>query len=355
MAGRMTGRERILAALDGREPDRAGCALSFYHVELEDPGLSGQDLDAVVDVGFVTFPVAPDEVVLDRAARPHAPDTRLGTPAQVSTYARWQYRPHDARGANPLARARTLEELRAFPFPEVLPLADAGGLAAQVAALHARGLAAGGNLPHLGGELFEAAWRLRGLENFLIDLRERPAWAHFLLDRLTERACRNARALAAAGIDVLALDDDVGMPGTMMIGPATWRVFFKPRLAAIIASARAIEPALKVLYHSDGYFEPIVGDLVELGVDAINPLQPEHMDAVGIRRAFGTRLALWGTVGRQTTFAFATPGQIRAEVRERVATLGRAGLVLCPAYDIDEPDIPWANIAAFLEAAEAYG
>jgi uroporphyrinogen decarboxylase len=154
---------------------------------------------------------------------------------------------------------------------------------------------------------------------------------------------------------VLALDDDVGMPGTMMISPATWREFFQPRLAEIIQAARAIKPDLRVLFHSDGYFEPIVGDLIDIGVNAINPLQPEHMDAARIRRRFGSRLALWGTVGRQTTFSFATPDAIRQEVKQRIETLGRAGLILCPAYDIDEPDIPWENIAAFLEAAEAYG
>jgi uroporphyrinogen decarboxylase len=351
----LTGRERILTALDGREPDRAGCALSFYHVEPNDLGLERSRWDDILDVDFIVFPVAPDEAALHRAAQPHPPDTRLGSPSQVATYARWHYRPHDAPRANPLASARSLADLQAFSFPEVVPFTDGGQLAAQVQELHARGMAAGGNLPHLGGELFEAAWRLRGLENFLIDLRTRPAWAHFLLDRLTELACRNARALATAGIDVLALDDDVGMPGTMMISPATWREFFKPRLSAIIGSARTIDPTLRVLYHSDGFFDPIVADLVEIGVNAINPLQPEYMDPVRIRAAFGSRLALWGTVGRQTTFAFATPDEIRQEVSERVGTLGRAGLVLCPAYDVDEPDIPAENIEAFLDAARMYG
>jgi uroporphyrinogen decarboxylase len=70
------------------------------------------------------------------------------------------------------------------------------------------------------------------------------------------------------------------------------------------------------------------------------------------KRRYGERVALWGTVGAQTTFAFATPEEIRREVRLRIETLGR---VLCPAYDIDEPDIPWENILAFLEAAEEYG
>ena len=79
------------------------------------------------------------------------------------------------------------------------------------------------------------------------------------------------------------------------------------------------------------------------------------MDAVRLRRRYGSRLALWGTVGRQTTFSFADPAIIRREVRERIETLGPSGLVLAPAYDIDEPDVPWENVAAFLDAGRAFG
>jgi uroporphyrinogen decarboxylase len=60
-------------------------------------------------------------------------------------------------------------------------------------------------------------------------------------------------------------------------------------------------------------------------------------------------------VGRQTAFSYGTPKEIRAEVKERIETLGRGGLILCPAYDVDEPDIPWENVAAFLDAAEKFG
>jgi uroporphyrinogen decarboxylase len=351
----MNARERLLTALDGGEPDRVPRALNFYRVEVEKLAPPGQYRDGLVDVQFVEFAASPEEEELHHLARPFSPDTRLGTRAQVTTYARWDYRPEIPDYRNPLARARSLDDLRNFSFPDLSAPYRVAGLAHQVEELHARGLAVGGNLPHLGGELFEAAWRLRGLENFLMDLIERPDWAHFLLDRLADLAQRNAETLARAGVDVLALDDDVGMPRTMMISPAHWREFFKPRLAKIIRAARALKPDLRVLFHSDGYFEPIVRDLIDIGVNAINPLQPDHMDAVRIRRQFGPRLALWGTVGRQTTFSFATPDEIRQEVKHRVETLGRAGLILCPAYDIDEPDIPWENIAAFLEAAEAYG
>jgi uroporphyrinogen decarboxylase len=351
----MNSHERLLIAMDGGEPDRVPCALNFYHVDVRRLAPPGQYRDDLVDVDFVQFPLSPEERKLRRLAQPYEGDTRLGTAAQVATYARWGYRPQSARHGNPLARARSLDDLRSFPFPDVSAPYQSGSLARQVKKLHRRGMAAGGNLPHLGGELFEAAWRLRGLESFLLDMIERPDWAHFLLDRLTDLACRNAETLARAGVDVLALDDDVGMPTTMMIGPATWRDFFKPRLQRIIQAARAIRPDLRILYHSDGYFEPIVGDLVEIGVQAINPLQPDHMDAVRIRRQFGPRLALWGTVGHQTTFSFASPEDIRQEVKLRIETLGRAGLILSPAYDLEEPDVPWHNLAAFLEAAREYG
>jgi uroporphyrinogen decarboxylase len=349
----MDGRERILAALDGRAPDRVPRALSFYELDGSTLAPPGAWRDDFVDVAFVAFPVSPEEADLRRRAMPYEGDTRLGTKAQAARYASWGYHPEAAENGNPLERARTLAELERFPFPDVSAPYAVDGLARQVADLHERGLAAGGNTPHLGGELFEAAWRLRGLERFLLDLLTRKEMAHFLLDRLADLARRNATTLAQAGVDVLSLDDDVGMPGTMMISPATWREFFRPRLAAIIEAARSVRPDLRVLYHSDGHIEPILDDLVELGVNGINPLQPEHMDAVRIRRRYGPRLALWGTVGRQTTFAFASPDEIRREVRERIDTLGPAGLVLSPAYDVDEPDVPWANVAAFLEAAAA--
>jgi uroporphyrinogen decarboxylase len=345
----------MLIALDGGEPDRVPCALNFYRVTLDDVAPPGYDWESMVDVQFVSMPPSPEEQALRQAAYAYPYDTRLGTFEQMATYKQWSYRPEEPDRRNPLARAESLADLQAFPFPDTSLPYHVEGLSDQVKALHGKGLAAGGNLPHLGGELFEAAWRLRGLENFLLDLAERPAWADFLLDELTALAIRNAEALARAGVDVLSLDDDVGAPVTMMIGPDTWQHFFKPRMAQIIEAARAIKPDLRVIFHSDGHYAPIIPDLIEIGVNGINPLQADHMDAEAIRRRFGPTLALWGTVGSQTTFSFASPEAIRREVKHRIATLGRAGLILSPAYDLGEPDIPWANVAAFLEAVYEEG
>jgi uroporphyrinogen decarboxylase len=351
----LNSRERVLIALDGGTPDRVPRALAFYPVNLKDLVPTDFYQEDLVDVRFVEFPLSPEEKVLRQRVSMFSEDTRLGTPAQVLTYKRWDYHPDTPEQRSPLAHVQSLDDLRAFAFPDTHEPYRVEKLAQDVLAWHARGLAVGGNLPHLGGELFEAAWRLRGLENFLLDLVERPDWADFLLDQLAALAQRNAAALAAADVDVLSLDDDVGMPGTMFISPAMWRRFFEPRLVQIIGAARAIKPDIRVLYHSDGHIEPIIGDLIEIGINALNPLQPEHMDAVRIRKTYGSRLALWGTVGRQTTFSYGTPKEIRAEVKHRIETLGRGGLILCPAYDVDEPDIPWENVAAFLQAVEQFG
>ena len=210
-----------------------------------------------------------------------------------------------------------------------------------------------GSPPHLGGNLFEAAWRMRGFEEFLIDLKERKSLANYLLDQLTAMLIHNALVLAQAGVDILLLDDDIAMPTGLMISPALWREMFGGRLANVIQLASEAAPELLVFYHSDGDFTRLIPDLVEIGVNVVNPLQPDCMDASVIKREFGDRLALWGTVGSANTWDFGAPEQIRSEVRHRIATLGPAGLLLAPAYDLDFT--PRANVEAFVAAGREFG
>ncbi len=347
-------RERVLAALAGAEVDRPPVALSFYPIDLEARTPSGAVAPGDVDVRFVRFQSLVSEERFERFVEGIPFDTNLGESELLRTYAEWRYRPGQA-DPNPLAAATTPADLDAFPWPDTTAAVRGAEVRGQVAAFRRAGYAVGGSPPHLGGELFETAWRLRGLARFLLDLRDNPALAHALLDRLTQACRENAVLLARAGVDILVLDDDVGMPGTMILSPEMWRTFLRPRMASIIEAARAVRPELRVLYHSDGVIEPIIGDLIEMGVDALNPVQPDRMDPRAIKRRYGDRLTLWGTVGTHTTFARATPEEIRAEVRHRIETLGPTRLVVCPAYDIDEDATPWENVAAFLEAATRYG
>ncbi len=252
-----------------------------------------------------------------------------------------------------MGSAKSAAELARHTFPDLVDPRRHAGLTAQVEQWHAQGWAVAGSPPHLGGELFESGYRLRGFTNFLSDLvRDKPL-AHYLLDQLAALMIHSALILARAGVDILLLDDDVAMPTGLIIRPATWREFFKPRLADVIRLAREVQPGLIVFYHSDGDFTGIVADLVEIGVNVINPLQPDCMDALAIKQRFGDRLALWGTVGTAALWDHGTPGQIRTEVRRRIETLGPGGLLLSPAYDLDYA--PFENITAFVDAVREFG
>jgi uroporphyrinogen decarboxylase len=175
----------------------------------------------------------------------------------------------------------------------------------------------------------------------------------YLLDQFQAMLLHNVLLLVRAGVDIVLLADDVAMPGQMMVSPETWRFFFKARLAEVIRLAREEAPEVLFFYHCDGNFAAIVPDLVDIGVNVINPVQPDCMDAVAVKQAFGDRLALWGTAGTAWLLDRGRPGEIRDHVRDRIRTLGPRGLLLAPAYDIDF--MPLANIEAFVDAGRRYG
>jgi uroporphyrinogen decarboxylase len=224
----------------------------------------------------------------------------------------------------------------------------------RVQKIQSRGLPVAGNPPHLGGEIFETAQRLRGFERLIKDFFHNPELVEYLFDQLASMACQSVAILANAGVDIICLDDDVGEPTRMMISPELWRRFLKGRLARIIQTARAGKPAVKILYHSDGYFEPIIPDLIEVGVDAINPVQPDVMDPARLKQKYGSKLAFWGTIGTAADWVYGEKSAIESEVKERIETVGtEGGLVLSPAYDL-EPDAKWENVVAFVDAARKY-
>jgi len=154
-------------------------------------------------------------------------------------------------------------------------------------------------------------------------------------------------------VDILILDDDVASPTQLLISPSMWREFFKPRMAEVIRLAREESPELLVFYHCDGNFTQLIPDLVDIGVNVINPVQPDCMDAKFIKEEFGDRIAMWGTVGSAMLWTNGSPEQIQKEVYDRIKLLGPEGLLLAPAYDLDY--VPPENIAAFIEAVEKWG
>ena len=184
---------------------------------------------------------------------------------------------------------------------------------------------------------------------------QNQAFAEALLDRVTDIGVQVAFRLCQAGVDVLLTGDDVGMQDRMVMSPETWKKWLKPRLARLFAAAKPANPETFILYHSDGYIEPIIPDLVEIGLDVLNPVQPECMDPGGLKRRYGQRLAFWGTVGIQTTMPFGTPEEVRQVVKRRIETVGHGGGLLIAPTHVLEPEVPWENIQALAEAVDEFG
>jgi uroporphyrinogen decarboxylase len=193
------------------------------------------------------------------------------------------------------------------------------------------------------------------MDNLFVDMADEDSkMATFLLDTITDLACLRAKEFAAAGVDILGLGDDIGMQSAIMMSANMYRTWLKPRLAKVIAAAKAVKPDILVSYHSCGYVLPLIGDLIEVGVDILNPVQPECMDFAEVYAKFGDRLSFNGTIGTQKLMPFGTPEEIRAEVRRNLGIAGnQGGLFCCPTHML-EPEVPWANIEAYAEAVREF-
>ena len=198
--------------------------------------------------------------------------------------------------------------------------------------------------------IFECAWALRGLEQLLMDLALNPEIAERILDIPYQYHLTAAKRLVEMGVDMIWIGDDVGGQNAMIISPDTWRKFLKPRMTNLIAELKAINPRLKVAYHSDGMITPIIPELMDIGVDVLNPIQPACMDPAQIKRQFGDRLCFWGSIDEQHTLPFGTPAEVRQEVRERLQTIGKnGGLILAPTHHV-QLDTPMENFWAMHQA-----
>jgi uroporphyrinogen decarboxylase len=350
----MNPRERVLAVLHHHQPDRIPKMVNFYSWQF--PQYPGREAGEVFDteIRFVKIetPSPQQSFLRYLGTLPH--DVYVGTKDILRTYHDWGYHPELARDA-PLGDAQTIQAIAAAPLPEFMSQVNPERLAARVEHWHKQHYAVMASPPHLGGELFETACRLRGFEQFLIDLVENPPLVTYLVEQLTAIHLPVVLALTRSGIDILGLDDDIADMNRLLISPVTWRRFFKPALRTIIDACRAANPDLRIFWHSDGNIEPIIPDLIEIGVDVLNPVQPDAMDPASLKQQFGNRLAFWGTVGTPQRWAWAEPEAIRAEVYERITSVGRGGgLILSPAYDL-EPEYRWENVVAFFQAVEDMG
>jgi uroporphyrinogen decarboxylase len=354
-------RERVLTTLRRRIPDKVPRTLSFtprLHEEFE-LRTGAQDPAAYFDFETRRVGIGPTRLLVDANAPRFTPYlSDLPSTAWMNEWGIAQVpgsMHHFTDYIHPLRNATSPRDILEYPLPDILADYRYKDIPDQVSEWHQKGYAVVAGIPHFSGTLFECAWILVGLEKFLSDLVLNPRLVEALLDRLIQSATVSATRLARCGVDILVTGDDIGTQRGMMMSPVLWRRWFKPRMAQIIAAAKAAQPELLVFYHSDGDIRSVIPDLIEIGVDVLNPVQPECMDPAQIKREYGGFLAFWGTVGTQTTMPRGTPDQVEAVVRERVETVGKGGgLVLAPTHVL-EPDVPWENVVAFLEAVDRWG
>ncbi len=251
---------------------------------------------------------------------------------------------------SPLRNAESLAEIENFPMHDLSEW-DASHMKPLVEQAHAEGRIAEGWVGHI----YETAWQIRGYEQFLLDIMERPSWAQCLIDRLAEQNRVKARAFAAAGADLIRCGDDIANQNAMMFDPDTWRRMLLCRWASIWRDVKKLNPDAQIFYHSDGNILAVVGDLVDAGLDILNPLQPECLDIDEVHRRWGDRLSFDGTIGTQSTMPFGTPDDVRARVKEVIDRYGRnGGLFIAPTHVL-EPEVPLENIDALFDACREYG
>jgi uroporphyrinogen decarboxylase len=355
----MTGRERVLAALARQATDRVPRLLYEEAIGYTPPiqrllqahcaPQTPRDYFGM-DLASVQF----NPTVLSRARfapwfGPKAEAALAG--GEVDEWGVWR-RPgdfhHFARFESPLRELQDPDRLRDYPWPDLDQPYRFEQVRQRVAALHGQGLAVVG----YAGSVFERSWSIRGLEELMMDLVRAPDLAHSLFERTAALQRHTAAQFAKAGVDIVITGDDVAGQNGLLMSLAMWRQFLKSRLAATVRAVKEANPGCRVFYHSDGNMEAIIPDLIQIGIDILNPVQPECMDPAAIKQTYGDHLSFWGTVSVQRTLPFGTPEAVRAEVRARIREVGRGGgFILAPAHVLG-PETPWANIVAFFEAAD---
>ncbi len=353
----MNHRERVIAALNHEQPDRCPMQISFtpeFAARLRtvmgvtnDNGHNphgsgnsycleralGQDL-LLTSVGWANCYYQSREPYTDEWGvewRPARYQTPFGTGYYTEVYR------HPISTAEDLARYRVPDPNRAELYLE------AGRMIRQYRADY---WIVGVTVT----TIWETAMALRGMERLLMDVLAEPDFADALLDIPFRYHLAAASRLVRMGVDMIWMGDDVGSQKGMILSPELWRRFLKPRMAEFIATLKGINSAIKVAYHSDGDIYPIIPELIEIGLDVLNPVQPACMDPARLKREFGGRLCFWGSIDEQHTLPFGTPAQVAAEVHERLRTVGRGGgLILGPTHHV-QLDTPIENFNAMIEA-----
>jgi uroporphyrinogen decarboxylase len=211
-----------------------------------------------------------------------------------------------------------------------------------------------------GGHIFQAAQSLRGWETFLVDLVTNRTFAEALMDRLAEANIRRFQHYAdtvGRHVHVIHFEDDLGMQDRLLLRPELYRRLVRPYHERLFRFVKSHCPAY-LLLHSDGAIAPLIPDLIEMGVDAINPVQVSAagMDTGQLKRDFGQEISFWGGgCESQTVLPFGTAQQVADEVKRRIDDLAPGGgFIFGPIHNV-QPEVPAQNTITMFMTAREYG
>ncbi len=260
----------------------------------------------------------------------------------------------------PLRHAETIQEIEDYPYwPAPTDPVIAAGKAEQAKSYREQGYAVMGvsGLAMVNSHMY--AW-LRGFDVWLTDMRWNKRFAHALYEKISDIAVEYTRTfLEAVGpyIDILYMSDDEASQDNLFISLDDYREFIKPWHRRWIEEAKKVAPHVKIFYHCCGAMLPLIPDLLDIGIDILNPIQPKSrgMEPERLKREFGDRLAFHGGIDVQELLPFGSPQDIRQEVKRYTETLAPGGgYILAPSHELTQ-DIPPENIVALYEAALEYG
>jgi len=376
-------RERVLAAIQHEAPDRVPIILGtsnttslkmkVYQRLKQQLGITAEDryLYDWPELGAAAL----DE---DTLRRLHSDARGVLDRFPAATYRRNQARPPHSPyvsdwgngqieiepdvwfpGLHPLAAAETAEALAAYPWPDMDDPSRVAHVRSQAESLAAAGEFAVIGTPWLLFPL-ERAVDLQGMDNFYFNLGANPDFARALLAK-TADLCKALMAnfLREAGdyLDIIKIGDDLGMQQGLLMSPAMYRSILKPIHADYIAFIKSRTKA-KLFFHTDGDVFDILDDLVEIGVDILNPVQTsagKMADLATLKQRYGRSLTFCGAVDTRQVLPFGTPDEVRQEVRRVIDLLGPGGGYMLSSVHTIMNDVPPENILAMVQAVEEFG
>lgn len=195
---------------------------------------------------------------------------------------------------------------------------------------------------------FERAWSLRGMENALVDMLADPEFAQEMYSHIFDHHMALLDRVLDRSFDALYFGDDWGQQNGLIMGPDLWRQFIKPGVSKIFDRAKRKGKA--IVLHSCGDLREIIPDLIEMGVDVYNTVQPEIYDLKALKREYGKDICFYGGISTQQFLPYATPAEVRAKTCEVLDIMQNGGYILSPTHAVT-PDIPVENIMAMIEAS----